>query len=220
MELADEMTEEDMAHAAARETRRLELVRGMSERAEAQKVYDKANNARKKVAAEEEKRAKESQRRLDDAREKVTSAHNWLAHCSECETFLLAEYVDRDLVSARDKARSAMVIARKAWESLDGIAAQQREMIRARSVKTIQAAKVDSNQEPVFDKGTGKRLFGPTANPNYWSPKSGQMKHAVKLLEELEIDAAEGEAKLAAVNKVYNAAEAALSAAIAEASRG
>lgn len=220
----EDMSEEE---AAAHEAARVELVKIMNSAKPAEernrRALDKAHKAKKAERA----RAKKAQEKILDLEKAAGLLHDEVRVASEARQRLLAHYVPRKVMSARDGKFADATRLRRVYDEAVILRKRQEAHMKSRSEKMVHGALKDKHGRLQYhdqtedDKKNGrpaKVKMGLIRNPAYW--RAEEDKHqAQKVLDALELQEAEALSKLTQAEKLLEAAQAAMDAAVEAAFR-
>lgn len=217
MDLTDEMDAVDYAEAQKREETRCRLARGYASGDKARAAYTKAMDAVRRAEKAEEARQLKAKAKIQALRVEARDIHHELEYSSECKGTLLAHFVDKALLTERDKTRAALSKKAKLLRKAEGERDELQRVIDMRSPKKVPGVLRDRNgnarrqpADPNDPSALPPRLWGMVTNPNRWNSKEEEQAFMAKVASaDLKVEEALIEVRKA--DKAYNTAEAALS---------
>jgi len=216
---------EQYAQEQQREERRLTLARGFHSREQAFKEYNAEVARKEKAIKAEEARRKVAAKRLADLEKAVSAKHGGVEFAMECEDALYTEFVGAELLSARDKARSALSKAERLLKRAKADLNAQLAIVERKDKKKVNGVLRDARgnarrqaPSPSDPSALPPRLYGDIPNPNKWTSREQRAQFMIGV-EELELAVSEREIAVEKANTVYVKAETAVSESFDEVSR-
>ena len=219
--MTEETLDPDVAIAASQEARRLQLIAEVKAGEGAQEKFNEARLVYKKAMIAEEKRRKAADKKIKDLAKSMDKAHYPIQDANEARQLLMAEFVDRELLTARDRASATSTTLRLDFERARTNRVNHQAVIKRKSERSIEGVLRDGRGDirraaPKPGELVGEPIRGLVPNPNYWRSEEDK-DNADKVTKHLELLETEHLSKLERAMEAYNKAQEALDAAIAKA---